>query len=238
MKNLVKGSIILASIIFLVACGTSSKLVGSWKNKEASSKSYEKLAVVAVFPNSSNRYLTERAVVKDLTDANIKAIATYEIFPFAGKAGEIMSKSENPEALKERIKKKVEDNNIDAIMIISVLDAQKEQRFVQDRSNYNYMGGTGYYGTPVVVPGAAAMPIAYGAYYNYYAYNVGNVYTSGYYVDDVTYFVEFNLYDVAKEELLWRAQTKSMNIKSVEEEAPKIASMVVKDLLSKNVIVP
>ena len=238
MKNLVKGSIILVSIILLVACGSSSKLVGSWKNKEVTGKSYEKLAVVAVFPNSSNRYLTERAVVKDLTDANIKAIPTYEIFPFAGKAGEIMSKSENPDALKERIKKKVEDNNIDAIMIISVLDAQKEQRFVQDRTNYNYMGGTGYYGTPVVVPGAAAMPFAYGAYYNYYAYNVGNVYTSGYYVDDITYFVEFNLYDVEKEELLWSAQTKSMNIKSVEDEAPKIASMVVKDLLLKDVIVP
>jgi len=238
MKNLIKASIVLVNIILLAACGTSSKLVGTWKNDKLSNNSYQKLAVVAVFPNYSNRYLNERAVVKDLNDANIKAIPTYEIFPFAGKMGEIVSKSENPEALKERIKKKVEENNIDAIMIISVLDAQKEQRFVQDRSNYNYMGGTGYYGTPVVVPGAAMMPFAYGAYYNYYSYNVGHVYTSGYYVDDITYFVEFNLYDVGKEELLWSAQTKSMNINSVEEEAPKIASMVVKDLLSKNVIVP
>ncbi len=238
MKHLVKSSIVIISVIVLVACGASTKMLATWNNKELANNSYEKVAVVAVFKNTSNRYLTERAVVKNLVDANIKATATYEIFPFAGKVGEVLSKSENPDAIKERIKNKVKENNIDAIMIISLLDAQKEQRYVQDYNSNYYMGGTGYYGTPMVVQGAAMMPVSYGAYYNYYSYNLGIAYESGYYVDDITYFLECNLYDVAKEELLWSGRTKSLNIKSVEEEAPKFAEMVVKDIISKKVLVP
>jgi hypothetical protein len=238
MKNLIKGSIVLVSIILLVACGPSTKLTSSWKNKEIGPGHYEKIAVVAITSNNSGRYLIERALVKDLKEQNLKAIPTYEIFPFAGKAGEIMSKSENPEALKERIKNKVKEHKIDALMIIALLDMEKEQRYVND--NNFYMGGTGYYGTPYMGTASVGIgvPYAYGAYYNYYAYSVGTVYDSGYYVEDVTYFLECNLYDVSKEELLWSARTKSVNIGSVEEEAVKFADIIVKDLVAKKVVEP
>ena len=131
MKKLVNVSIILVSTILLVACGTSTKLISSWQNKELTNNQFEKIGVAALTPNNSSRYLIERALVKNLKAENLKAIETYEIFPFAGKMGELMSKSENPEALKERIKTSVEKNNFDALMIISLLDKQKEQRYVQ-----------------------------------------------------------------------------------------------------------
>jgi len=238
MKNLVKSSIILVSVILLVACGASTKLTSSWKNKDMGTNHYEKIAVVAITPNNSSRYLIERALVKDLTAEKLKATPTYEIFPFAGKMGEVVSKSENPEALKERIKAKVNEHNIDALMIIALLDQQKEERYVNN--NNFYMGGTGYYGTPYMGTASVGIggPYAYGAYYNYYAYSAGTAYTSGYYVEDVTYFLECNLYDVAKEELLWSARTKSVNIGSVEEEAVKFANLVVKDLIAKKVVIP
>ncbi|GAB1451497.1 hypothetical protein MASR2M47_15530 [Draconibacterium sp.] len=238
MKHLVKGSIILISAIVMVACSTSTKLTSSWKNKDEGTKQFEKIAVVAISPDQSNRYLIERALVKDLTAQNLKAVPTYEIFPFAGKMGEIISKSENPEALKERIKNKVTEQKIDALMIVALLDKEKEQRYVNN--NNFYMGGTGYYGTPYMGTAAVGIgvPYAYGAYYNYYAYSVGTVYDAGYYVEDVTYFLECNLYDVAKEELLWSGRTKSVNIGSVEEEAVKFSDLIVKDLLAKKVIAP
>lgn len=229
---------ILASVLFTAACSTSTKLIGSWQNKELTNSHFEKLGVVAIAPGESGRYLIERAVASNLKNKNINAMPTYEVFPFAGKMGEVISKSENPEALKARIKGKVEEQKFDALMIISLLDKEKEQRYVQDYNSNYWMGGTGYYGTPMVVAGAATMPISYGAYYNYYSYNLGVAYESGYYVEDVTYFLECNLYDVAKEELLWTARTKSTNIKSVEEEAEKFAEMVVNDILAKKVIVP
>jgi hypothetical protein len=238
MKHLVKGSIILISAIVMVACSTSTKLTSSWKNKDEGTKHFEKIAVVAISPSQSNRYLIERALVKDLTAQDLKAVPTYEIFPFAGKMGEVISKSENPEALKERIKNKVNEHKIDALMIVALLDKEKEQRYVNN--NNFYMGGTGYYGTPYMGTAAVGIgvPYAYGAYYNYYAYSVGTVYDAGYYVEDVTYFLECNLYDVAKEELLWSARTKSVNIGSIEEEAVKFSDLIVKDLMTKKVIVP
>src|SRR5210317_1984772 len=79
--------LILISFLF-VGCGPSTKLVRSWVNEEDTPKSYEKLAVVAITPNASNRYLIERAVVKDLLDDGIKATPTYEIFPLAGRLGD------------------------------------------------------------------------------------------------------------------------------------------------------
>ncbi|GEM_PF-716706 len=230
--------LILASVIFVAACSTSTKLIGSWQNKDHTQNHFDKLGVVAITPSESGRYLIERAVASNLKTKSINAMPTYEVFPFAGRMGGVMSKSENPEALKAKIKSKVEENKFDALMIISLLDQQKEQRYVQDYNSNYWMGGTGYYGTPMVVPGAAMMPVSYGAYYNYYSYNLGVAYESGYYVEDVTYFLECNLYDVVKEELLWTARTKSTNIKSVEEEASKFADMVVKDIIAKKVLVP
>lgn len=237
MKAIIR-LLFITCVAVVSACSSSTKLVGSWKNKEVTDSHFEKLGVVAITPNESGRYLIERAVAANLKNNNINAMPTYEVFPFAGRMGEVMSKSENPEALKARIKSKVEENKFDALMIISLLDKQKEERWVQEYDNNYWMGGTGYYGTPMVVPGAAVMPISYGAYYNYYSYNLGVAYQSGYYTEDITYFLECNLYDVAKEQLLWTAHTKSTNIKSVEEEAQKFADMVVKDILSKKVLVP
>lgn len=238
MKSILRGCVILISVLVLGACSTSTKLVGTWQNEEFTNNHFEKIGVAALTPNNSSRYLIERALAKNLKEQNINAMATYEVFPFAGKMGELMSKSENPEALKQRIKNKVEENNFDALIIISLLDKQKEQRFVQDYNQNNYMGGTGYYGTPMVVPGAAMMPLSYGAYYNYYSYNLGVAYQSGYYVDDVTYFLECNLFDVENEELLWTGRTKSTNISSVEEEAVKFADMIVKDIMARKVLIP
>jgi hypothetical protein len=229
---------ILAIVLFTTGCSTSTKLIGSWQNKELTNNHFEKIGVVAISPSESGRYLIERAIADNLKAKTINAMPTYEVFPFAGKMGSLVSTSENPEALKAKIKAKVEENKFDALIIVSLLDQQKEQRYVQDYNSNYWMGGTGYYGTPMVVAGAATMPISYGAYYNYYAYNIGVAYESGYYVEDVTYFLECNLYDVAKEELLWTARTKSTNIKSVEEESQKFAEMVVNDMLAKKVIEP
>ncbi len=238
MKITIKTGLVILVSMLLVSCSTSTKLVGTWANEEHKNNQFKKIGVIAMLPDNSSRYLVERAIVQNLKENNLPGMETYEVFPFAGRLGEMLSKSDNPKALEERIKKNVNEVGFDALIFVSLLDKQKEQRFVQSHNSYDYLGGTGYYGTPRVVPGAAAMPFTYGAYYNYYAYNYGNAYASGYYVDDVTYFLECNLFDVKEEELLWTGRTKSTNIQSVEEEAIKLADMIVKDIVSRKVVIP
>lgn len=236
MRNITKSVIILFSIILFVSCGPSTKLVRSWVNEEDTPKSYEKLAVVSLTPNTSSRYLIERAIVEDLTNDGIKAIPTYEIFPMAGRMSELPELIKDGKKLKKLVKAKVEENNIDAIMIISVFDIKKEQRYVSDRKVT--MGGAGYYGSPYYGLGYYGSAGMHGSYYNYYAYSVGTIYDNGYYVDDFTYFLECNLYDVATEELLWTGRTKTVNMKSVEEEAIYFSEVVIKEIIKKKVIVP
>jgi hypothetical protein len=235
MKNT---GIALFFISFLfVGCGPSTKLVRSWVNEENTPGKYEKLAVVTLTPNSSSRYLMERAMVADLKDDGIKAIPTYEIFPFAGKINELGDLADDAEELKRKVVQKVTDNKIDALMIISVFNVEKEQRYVSD-NNYA-MGGVGYYGSPYMAGrGYYGTPYMRGAYYNYYAYSISTIYNSGYYVDDYTYFLECNLYDVASEKLLWTGRTKTVNMKSVEEEVITFSKVVIREIINKKVIVP
>ena len=238
MKNL---SIALLISVLFVSCGPSTKLVRSWSNEEVGSKTFEKLAVVALTPNNSSRYLIERAIVKDLKDDSIKAIYTYEIFPMAGNLEQLGDLINDKEQLRKKVIQKVEENSIDALMIISVFDIEKEQRFVSD--NNLAVGVGGYYGNPYMMGGmgyygGSHMMGGMGSYYNYYSYSVGSCYTDGYYVDDFTYFLECNLYDVETEELLWTGRTKTVNMESVEEEAIYFAKLVVKEILKKEVIVP
>lgn len=229
-------TLLLFSLLF-VSCGPSTKLVRSWVNEDDTPKSYEKLAVVGMTPNESSRYLIERAVVKDLTDDGFKAIATYEIFPLAGRMNDLQDLIKDKEDLKRRVVQKVEENKIDALMMISIFDIQKEQRYVNDQ-NYT-MGGAGYYGSPYYGgTGYYGTPMMRGSYYNYYAYSIGTIYNDGYYVDDYTYFVECNLYDVASEKLLWTGRTKTVNMESVEEEVVYFSEIVIKELIKKKVIVP
>jgi len=235
------GVLLLLVSILLVSCGPSTKLVRSWDNEEVGTKTFEKLAVVALTPNTSSRYLIERAIVKDFQDDNIKAIYTYEIFPMAGKLDQLGDLVNDKEVLRKKVVAKVEENGIDALMIISVFDIEKEQRFVSDNNyavgtagyygNPYMMGGMGYYGSPYMMGGRSS-------YYNYYAYSVGTCYTDGYYVDDFTYFLECNLFDVETEELLWTGRTKTVNMESIEEEAIYFAKVVVKEILKKEVIIP
>jgi len=216
----------LIAIVILTSCGSSTKLINSWSDKENTPQTFDKLGVAVLFPDQSNRYVTERAVAKKLQERKINAEPTYDLFPFAGRFGEF-TKDKSPESVRKIIVDKITENNFDGFMIITLFDQQREERWVSDR-NFR-MGGTGYYGSPWGMAGT---------YSDYYYYSMGTFYDDGHYVDHVTYFLECNLYDVKSQKLIWRGQTKSVNIKSVEEEAQKLAELVGHELIFKKVIEP
>jgi hypothetical protein len=232
MKKITKFTL-LASIIFFAACGTSTKLVGSWTDKEHKGTHFGKIGIAALTPNTSGRYLIERALVSDFKAKNINAVATYDTWPLAGRIGENPEVFKDSEALKNKVKAKVAEQNMDGLMIITLLDTKKEQRYV---NNNNYYGGTGYYGAPMGTVGLYGSP--YGAYYNYYAYSAGTIYDTGYYVEDVTYFLEAKLFDAKNETLVWTGRTKTTKLESVEKEAVIFANLIVNDIIAKKVIVP
>jgi len=232
MKKITKISL-LASIIFFAACGTSTKLVGSWTDKEQKSIHLEKIGIAALTPNTSGRYLIERAVASDFKANNINAVPTYDTWPLAGRIGENPEVFKDSEALKNKVKAKVAEQAMDGLMIITLVDKQTEERYV---NNNNYYGNPGYYGAPMGSVGYYGH--TYGAYYNYYAYTAGTIYDTGYYVEDVTYYLEAKLFDAKNEILLWTGRTKTTKLEDVEKEAVIFADIIVKDIIAKKVIVP
>ncbi|MDX8337914.1 hypothetical protein SLH46_01890 [Draconibacterium sp. IB214405] len=220
-----KFSFLFLALSFLFASCSSTKLINSWSDKENTPQEYNNIGVTALFPQSSSRYITEHNVVDYLNEKGIKAMPTTDVFPMAGQLKGAAKELKDSEAIKKSVVAKVTENNIDALMIITMFDKTKEQRWVNDRGFS--MGGTGYYGTPYALGGS---------YYDYYYYSMGTIMDHGYYTDDVTYFIECNLYDVATEKLIWRAQTKTSNPESIEEESKALAYIVVKQLLGKKVI--
>jgi len=219
-------NLLLVLILFLAGCGTSTKLINTWSDKENTPKSYSKLGVAVLFRDNSNRYITERAVVDELKRNGIKAMATYDIFPFAGRIGEI-AKAEgdnSPEAIRDMIKKKVIENNFDGIMIISLFDKLKEQRWQSDPGFY--VTGVPYIDSPGFLPGT---------YYDYYYFSMTDFYNEGRYVDMITYFLECRLYDVNTGKLIWRARTKTKDIQSIDDETEKLGEIIYEQL-NKNKI--
>lgn len=223
MKQIL-GLLLLASVVF-TGCSPSTKLINSWTDKENTPQDYKNIGVVVFFPQSSSRYITEHNIVDELKSKGINAMPTTDVFPMAGRLNELTKVMDDSEVIRQRVIEKVKENNIDGLMIISLFDKTKEERWVNDRSYM--MGGTGYYGTPYGMRGA---------YYDYYYYSMGTVYNDGYYVDDITYFIECNLYDTESEQLLWRAQTKSVNPTDIEEASKQLAYIISKQLLTKKVV--
>lgn len=217
--------LLFLSIITISGC-SSTKLINTWSNKELTPTHYDKIGVAVLFKDRSNRYITERAVVDQLKKRDLKAMPTYDVFPFAGQFKEF-TKDKTPEAINKIIVDKINENNFDGFMIITMFDKTQQERWVSDRS---FMaGGPGYYGTPYAMAGT---------YYDYYYYSLGTVYDAGRYVNEVTYYLECNLYDVKSEKLIWRAQSKSVNIQSVSEEAEKLADLIGRQLITKKIITP
>jgi hypothetical protein len=226
MKKITK-VFILASILFASGCGSSTKLVGSWTDKENKSIHLEKIGVAALTPNTSGRYLIERAIAANFKTNNINAVATYDTWPLAGRIGENPEVFKDSEALKNKVKAKVAEQEMDGLMIISLIDKETSERYVNTN---NYYGAAGYYGgAPMGTVGFYGHP--YGAYYNYYAYAAGTMYDTGYYVKDVTYYLEAKLFDAKNDKLLWFARTKTTNLEDVEKEAAVFADLIVKDIL-------
>lgn len=225
--------LILMSILFAAGCGPSTKLIGSYKNKEQTQNRFEKIGIAVLNPNESSRYLIERAVEKEFKEKNINATATYEVFPMAGKIGENPQLFKDSEALKNKIKQKIAEQKMDAVMFITLVNKETQERYVNN-NNYN-MQYHGYYGAPY---GVGYYGSAYGAYYNYYSYTTGSVYDTGYYVEDVSYFLDIKLFDAKNEVLLWTGYTKTVKLESVEEEAVKFAQLIVNEILAKKVLVP
>lgn len=197
--------LVLFTSIFL-ACTQQISITGYWYNKEnASGKSYKKAYFVALL----NDVIKNATVESDLsTEAKKRSLAT------AMNQEYLAEGFVNKDIGKEAILAKARELNCDLIFTIAIADVKSENYYVPGQVNYSPGSSYGYYNS---------FPSYYDRTYDTYQ-------TPGYYVNDKTYFIETNVYDVKELKLLWSLQSQAYNPTSLKTVSALYAKEVFKKM--------
>jgi hypothetical protein len=213
----------------LVGCTQTTTLQGTWKKEGEEPKKFEKLGVVVLSPKVQNKATIESDLAGALRTKGIKAIATFDIFPFAG--SDVIEKFERTEEeTRAKIRERVNKFSLDGLLVVSLRNTESETRYRESTT-----------------VGVSAPVYGYGpAGYNYsgYGYNYDQffyhtytaVYQKGYYETSKTYFIETNLFDVETEEMLWAGQTKTKDPSSLQKESQKFGQLIAEQLIIEEVV--
>lgn len=198
-----------------------TELVGSWKDPATQTQDFKKIGVVMLSPNMNARAIVETEMAGALRSSGVPAWATFDIFPLAGRTDLAKELAVTEEQRQAHIKKRVEEFDFDAILVMAILDVQKEEHY--------HSGSSLSVGLP-------AYPVYGFGYTGYYGYVYSSVSTPGYYETASTYFLESNLYDAATEQLIWTGQTRTKDPKSIDKEAAEVAKLIVHELKTKGAL--
>lgn len=192
-----KATFFLSLTLFLFACGTTARIESTWKDPDTKIDfdKLNKVLVVAHFKNETDRRNTED---KMITYLGGKGVVSY---PF-------LTKEVKPED-REMVKQKLKEEGYDGVVIMRLLDVDKEVKYV--------------HGT------MATFPPYYRGFFGYYYYSYNHFYDPGYYLTTKTYTVEINIYSLKQDKLIYSALTTTANPENVD----KLTNAVTKSVYNK-----
>jgi hypothetical protein len=191
------------SILFIIAGCSSTSLVGSWIDPEVKSIEGKSIAIFCLTPRLDIRDKVETQMEASFKAKGVNASRSLD-FITPGKMDQ------------EVISMILQQNKITAVIIVSLLDTQKETYYVPGSTAY----APTYYGRP---------------YYGYYGSVYSNVYDPGYYQTTTSYFIECNAYRLSDGKLAYSSQSKAVDPSSVDKFAYEYSKTLVADLEKKGV---
>lgn len=201
---------LLFLIAILFAGCTSTNLISSWKDPGLQPQKFSKILVIGMAGSKDRdiRENLENAMAQQLTANGMSAATATSIF--GPKTFENLSEAE---AVSQ-----ISDKGFDGVMILSLLDKNKERYYSPGRMSY----------TPF------AMVRSH--WYPYYRVIYNRTYTPGYYNTSVDYTLEANLYSAKGETLDYSAQAKTFDPSNASALATSFSKTVIADMLKKGVI--
>jgi hypothetical protein len=213
IKELVRPGAMIALIgiiALLYSCSPSTEITGTWKNPNVSAAVYDNILIASMSSKVNVKQEIENNLAAELSKQGVQAYKGIEVLP--------PSFRDNPD--KNEMLKKIRGTSANAILTVSLIDTETENRYVPGNVTYAPVSRFGYYGR-------------FWGYYNYW----NPIVTSpGYYTEDKTYFLETNLYDVDTEELVWSAQSETYNPSSLSQSSQEFAKIIVDKLKADGVI--
>jgi len=215
LYTLLVSTLLCGTIAILTGCSPSTRVTGSWINPNAKGKpvSGKSVFIASLSRNIEVRNTIEDALASAAAERNIPALKSTSYF-----TPDFYQTTPSREVLLSRISK----TGAGTIMTVALIDKESETRYVQ--------GSVGY--TPF------ASYRWYGGFYSYYNYWRGTFYDPGYYVTDKTYFMETNIYDVATDELVWSAQSETVNPGSIQQFAKEYPKILIERMISDGLLTP
>jgi len=211
-RNLIAQLVIIGGLVIMTGCATSTNITASWDNPDIKNETYSNVLVTAMVDDISARQNLEDELVEELKKSGIDATKSLDIFPPKLKEEEMRSKDELLNA--------IEENRFDGVLTIAVIDQENDVQYVPGNYPYTPMNTYSYYGT----------------FWGYYNYWYPQMYNTGYYDIDKTYFLETNLYDAESEKLVWSAQSKTVNPVSLETFTENFSEKIIDSIEKENLL--
>lgn len=194
-------------LVALTSCGSSTTIVDSWKNPEATAPAFRKVIAIAVLPDETNRRIVEDQVCKNFKNPNVECIRSWTIIP-QDKVSDI-----------EYAKQQITQGGFDGAVMMRLVGLDEKTRHVT----------TGY------VASYAATPY-YSGFYGYYGYAWPVVYSTGSTDITQSVRVETNIYSVTQEKLLWSGISETLDPTSLRTMVDEIAAETVRILRDDGLI--
>lgn len=183
MKRYVSIIILVFSVLLFQNC-SSVKVLDSWKSDDVSNVKSRNFLVVARSNNKQARLAFENEIVKQMTSKGYNATASYSKF------GDMKPNDEQSEANQEKIKKLLDNEGFDGVVLTVMKDYQEETRLERDGGYYEGGNYYGYY------------PRYYGGFYRYYGHPMSMTTLGNYVPETITertskiYILETTIYDL------------------------------------------
>lgn len=201
---------LVISACFL-ACSPATQITDSWKSEQQIG-TISSVMVTAMTGKTSTRQMIEAELAGLLQQKGLKAIKSLEVIP--------PTFTEGSDPNKEALLKRIRGTNVDAILTVTLIDTEKQERYVE--------GSYGY--RPVT------RLANFGRFWGYYTAWQPVVNSPGYYTEDKVYYYEINLYDAQSEELIWSAQSETYNPASLSKFTEEFASAVLAKMQKDGVL--
>jgi hypothetical protein len=210
------------TLMLLSSCATVTKINGTWVKPEAVAQKYNSIVVLGLANDLIKRSTVEKSIITELTKNGYVAVSGSTLLP--SNLIDVNSDGKLDVGAKELIVNKLKAVGVDGALVFVLEDIKSSTSYVVDQTaSYSPTNGMygfrGYYG---------------GMYNNVY----GGVYNvpSGHYVENLNYVVTTNFYNVANEQLLWSAQSGTMNPSSLADFSASYGSALVKSFIASGVV--
>jgi hypothetical protein len=198
--------VVMAVILLLSGCNKSTKVISEWDAGRDNIDKRERIAVVAMMPESLQRLTVEQEIVRVMRKSGRNALVSSDI---PGLSGRLSRETAEP-ALKAA--------SVDAIIVVFITSGGKGER-LERADYYTQMVGSGFYGSG----------------YGWFAPTYGNVYTvvegAGFYDQQNFVYVETTYFDIVEDRAKWSMITRSKDLDH-NDTAKSISKKIVSKMKS------